>query len=141
MLRAFHAEGLAGSKLHYAVQLTIQPVLGFENGNHHFPAAKSALPAVDEPPTNVPSSPRYHYFCVAVRVASLITATSVATGDSTIVHALLSLAPLHVHTMPCPQEMCYNNCTHYLHSYIHRVSMQQYIASSSATVIVIGVLL
>ena len=63
----FHAEGLAGIELHYAAQLTVQPVWGFENGGLHFPAAESSLP-------DVPSSPRYHYFCVNGHVASLITA-------------------------------------------------------------------
>ena len=48
----FRAEGLAGTKLHFAAQLTVR---GFENGGHHFSAAESALPAVDEPPTDVPS--------------------------------------------------------------------------------------
>ena len=33
-------------------QITVQPVRVFENGGHHFPAAESALPAVDEPPAH-----------------------------------------------------------------------------------------
>ena len=72
----FHAECLAGIELHYAVQLTIQPVRDFENGGHHFPAAKSTLPAINEPLTDVPSSPCCHYFSVVVHVASIITVTS-----------------------------------------------------------------
>ena len=71
----FHAESLAGIELHYA----IQSVRGFENSGHHFPAAESALPTVDEPPADVPSSPRYYYFCVAAHVASLLTAASLQT--------------------------------------------------------------
>ena len=63
----FHAEGLAGIELHYAAQLTVQPVRSFENGGLHFPAAESSL-------LDVPSSPRYHYFCVNGHVASLIAA-------------------------------------------------------------------
>ena len=47
----FHAEGLVGIK---SLSLTIQPVRGFENVGHHFPAAESALHAVDEPPADVP---------------------------------------------------------------------------------------
>ena len=65
-----------GIELHYTAQLDCSVSRGFENGGHHFPAAESALPAVDEPPTNVPSSLRYHYFCVAAQVASLIAAAS-----------------------------------------------------------------
>ena len=34
---------LARIELHYAAQLTVWPVRGFENGDHHFPAAESAL--------------------------------------------------------------------------------------------------
>ena len=49
-----------GIELHYATELTIQPIRGFENGGHHFPAVESPLTAVDEPPANVPSSPHYH---------------------------------------------------------------------------------
>ena len=60
-------------------QLTIQPVRGFDNGGRHFPAAESALPAVDEHLADVPSSPRYCYFCVAAHVASLLTAASLQT--------------------------------------------------------------
>ena len=45
---------------------------------------KSALPAVDEPFVNVPFSPRYYYFCVAVHVASLLTAAS-PKDDSIVV--------------------------------------------------------
>ena len=56
----FHAEGLTGIELHHAAQLTVQPVRGFEDSSHHFPAAESALPAVDEPPVDVPSIPRYY---------------------------------------------------------------------------------
>ena len=52
-----HAEGLERIELHYTVQLT-----KFKNCGDHFPAAKLALPTVDEPPANVPSSPHYHYF-------------------------------------------------------------------------------
>ena len=52
----FHAEGLAGIKLHCAAELIILPVQGFENDVHHFPAAKSALPAVSEPLTDIPST-------------------------------------------------------------------------------------
>ena len=44
----------------YAAQLTIQPVRGFEYSVHYFSAIKSALPAIDEPLADVPSSsPRY----------------------------------------------------------------------------------
>ena len=71
------------------LSLTVQPIRGFEYGDHHFSAAESALPAVDEPPTDVPSSPRYHYFCLAMHLASLIAATS---GRQ-----LHSLALQHVH--------------------------------------------
>ena len=39
----FHAEGFAEIELHYTAQLTIQPVRGFVNGSHHFPAAESPL--------------------------------------------------------------------------------------------------
>ena len=63
------------SSLHYAVQLTIQSARRFENGNHHFPAAKSALPtslSMNLPPM-FPSPSQYHCFCVAAHVASLIT--------------------------------------------------------------------
>ena len=49
----FHAEGLVGIELNYAAQLTAQSVRGFENCGHHFPAAESALPAVDEPLTDI----------------------------------------------------------------------------------------
>ena len=56
---------------HYVAQLTVQPVRGFENGGHHFPAAESVLPAVDESPVDVSSSPRYHYFCISAHVASI----------------------------------------------------------------------
>ena len=38
---------LAGIELHH--QLTVQSVRGFVNGGHHFPAAESGLPVVDEP--------------------------------------------------------------------------------------------
>ena len=44
------------------------PVRGFKNGSHHFPSVESALPAVDEPPADVPSSPHYYYFYVAVYI-------------------------------------------------------------------------
>ena len=67
-----------GIELHYAAQLTVQLVQGFENGGHHFPAAESALPTVDKPPADVPSSPRYHCFCVTAHVASLIATSSVS---------------------------------------------------------------
>ena len=70
----FHAEGLARIELHYTAQLTVQSVRGFEIGDHHFPAAESALPAVSKPPADVPS-PHYHYFCINAHVASLITAS------------------------------------------------------------------
>ena len=48
-----------GIELHYAAQLTVRPDRGFENSGHHIPAAESALPADDKPPTDVPS-PSYH---------------------------------------------------------------------------------
>ena len=32
-----------GIELHYIAQLTVQPVRGFENSGHYFPAAESAL--------------------------------------------------------------------------------------------------
>ena len=75
----FHAEGLVGIELHLmrcSADHSASPISGFENGGYHFPAAKSALPTVDEPPTDVPSSPHYYYFCVAAHVASLLTAAS-----------------------------------------------------------------
>ena len=72
----FHAEGLAGNELHYATSRAFshsdalrKPVITF------LLSAESALPAVDEPPADVPFSPRYHCFCVAAHVASLIAAT------------------------------------------------------------------
>ena len=55
----FHVEGLTGIELHYTAQLNVWPIRGFENSSYHFPAAESALPAVDKPPTDVPS-PSYH---------------------------------------------------------------------------------
>ena len=70
-----------GIELHYNAQLIIEPVRGFENGGHHFPAAESALPAVIEPSANISSSPHCHYFCVAVHVASVIAATSLQCAD------------------------------------------------------------
>ena len=68
----FHAEGLVGIELRYAAKLAVQPVRGFENAGHYFSAAKSVLPAVDEPPADVSSSSRYHY----VHIASLIVSAS-----------------------------------------------------------------
>ena len=82
----FHAEGLAGIRLHYAAQLTVQLVRGFENGNHHFSAAESAVSAVSECPTNVP---HYHYICVAVHVRSLPNHRHLSPGDSIIVHTVV----------------------------------------------------
>ena len=60
MYIVFHTEGLAGIELHYTAQLTVEPGRGFENNDHHFPIAESALPVVSEPPTDVPSTPHYH---------------------------------------------------------------------------------
>ena len=72
----FHAEGLAGNELHYAAQLTVRPVRGFENSGHHFPAAESVLPADDKPPADVPS-PSYVAFPIAAAFLQ---------GDSIVVH-------------------------------------------------------
>ena len=63
-------------------EVTVQPVRGFENGSQHFPAAESALPAVNEPHSDVPSSPRYHYFCVTAHIAFLIAAASLHATPS-----------------------------------------------------------
>ena len=54
---AFHAEGITGIELQYTSQPTFRPVRSLENDGHHFLVAESALPAVDEAPTNVPSFP------------------------------------------------------------------------------------
>ena len=67
---AFHAESLAGIELHCSADHSASLRLLRQNGGHHFPVAESALPAVDEPPADVPSSP---CFCVAAYVASLLT--------------------------------------------------------------------
>ena len=67
-----------------------------------FRALESALSAVDEPPADVPSSPRYHYFCVAAHVASLIATASLQVTIA--VHVIGSHAMLH------PQEIVCNNC-------------------------------
>ena len=69
-------------------------------------SAKSALPAVDEPPTDVLSSSRYRYFCVIAHVASLIT----ATRESSACRLFGSTAECTVRstcmeTMPRPQEI------------------------------------
>ena len=79
------------SYIYAAHGLTIHPVRGL-NCDHHFPAAESALPAVDEPPADVPSSPCYHYFCVVAQVAT--------SG-----RRLHFLALQHVQAMLCPQDM------------------------------------
>ena len=119
------------SSISYAAQLTIQPVGGFENGDHCFLAAKSALPAVDEPPADVPSSPYYYYFCVATQVASLIAATS----D----RRLHFLALQHMPAMLCPQEVCCIPVA--LLTYIHTYAESQCntiscLASRSATTVI-----
>ena len=65
----FNAEGLA---LRCSADRSARVLVrGFENGGHHFPAAESVLPAVDESPVDVSSSPRYHYFCISAHVASI----------------------------------------------------------------------
>ena len=92
------------------LSLTIQPVRGFENGSHHFPAAESALLAVD-----VPFSPHYNYFCVVAHIASLIAVTS---G-----RRLHFLALQHAQAMR-------NNCISvvlltYIHTYIHTYAESQ----------------
>ena len=100
----FHAEGLAGIELHYAAQLTAQSVRGFENCGHHFPAAESGLPAVDEPLTDILFlSSLLLLLCCCTR--TLPNRYRLSAGESVIVHALLSLA-LHMHAMPHPQEIC-----------------------------------
>ena len=62
--KSVHYEGVAlqrgGSELHYPAQLTVQTGCGIEYSGHHFTAAELALPTVDKPPANVPSTPRYH---------------------------------------------------------------------------------
>ena len=106
-----------GIELHYAAQLTVQSVRGFENGGHHFPAAKSALPAVDEPPAGIfflSSLPLL--LCCCAR--SLANRHHVSVGESVVVHAHCSLAP-HMQTMPHPQETCLHSCSINSHTYIH----------------------
>ena len=98
----FHAEGLAGIELQYAAQLTVQPVQGFENDSHHFPAAESALHAVDESPADVPSSLPLFLYCYA---SSLPTYCRLSAGDSIVVPSFLWL---HC-TVYC---VCQHCCTH-----------------------------
>ena len=118
----FHAEGVAGIELHYAAQLTVQSVRGFENGGHYFPAAESALPAVDEPPADVPSSPLYRCFWVAVHVAFLI-ATPLCKR---VCHSVCSPFTGTAREKQCPAHRKYacNNCIPVaslsLHYIIHR---------------------
>ena len=119
----FHAEGLAGIELHYTAQLTVQPFRGIENGGHAFPAAESALPAIDQPPVDVPPSPRYHYFCITAHVASLIAATWPLFRR--LHRSACSLAVLHCTSNALPTRHMFNlnNCipvaVTYIHTYIH----------------------
>ena len=112
----FHAEGLAGIKLHYAAQLSVRPVREFKNGVHHFPAAKSALPAVNKPPL----------------LATILLGCCARCLPN---HSRLSAGRLHrsacswlycmcMKAVPRPQEICCNNCIPialltYIHTYIH----------------------
>ena len=63
-----HADGLAEIELHYAAQLTVRPVPGFENA-----ASESALPAVRRS-IDVPSSPPGATTTIVAHVASLVAA-------------------------------------------------------------------
>ena len=111
----FHAEGLAGIKSHYAAQLTGQSVRGFENGNHHFPAAKSALLTVDEPHADIPffSSLPLLLWCYACNHHRF------SAGEFIVGHAHLSLA-LHVQAMPHQQgTQCYSHTYTYINTYIY----------------------
>ena len=91
----FHAEGFAGIELHYAAQLTIQSAQSFEDNSHHFPAAETALPAVDVPSADVPflSSLSLLLYCYT---HSLSNHYSLSAGESVRVYACFSLA-LHNH--------------------------------------------
>ena len=102
----FYAKGLVRVQLHYATQLTIQPVQGFENSCHHFPAADSALPAVDEPSADVLYSPRYYYFCAAAHAAFLIAAASLRPTPLCYISPLL--ASLH-----CICKQCHTHRKYY----------------------------
>ena len=122
-----HEEGLVGIELYYTAQLTVQPVRGFENGCHHFSAAESALPAVSEPSADIPSSPRYHYFCVNAHVASQTSPPpSLSAGDSIVVHTPW-LYCMCTEAMLRPQEIRLNN-------YICNTITCIYLASRSAII-------
>ena len=93
-----HAESHAGIELHYATQLTVQSARGFGN------AAESTLPAVDEPPTDVPFlSSLPLLLCCCAR--SFPNHHHLSAGKSIVVYAHLSLA-LHKQVMPHSQEIC-----------------------------------
>ena len=80
-----------GIELHWTAQLTTPLVRGFENGGHHFPAAESALPAVNVPPTDVPFfSLLPLLLCCCAR--SLPNCHRLSAGESVVVCAHLSLA-------------------------------------------------
>ena len=100
----FHAEGLTRIKLHYTAQLTIRSVQGFENSDQpHFPAAESALPAVDKPITPLLTTTTSVF---AEHVTSLMATTSLA-GNSIVVQTH-SLALLHMHK----KHSCSITCVH-----------------------------
>ena len=121
----FHAESLTGIELHltsFSADHSASPrIRGFENSGH-FPAAESALPTVDEPPTDVPYSPHYYYFCVATHVASLLTAASCRRFHCSVV--LFICLVLHVQQCRAHRKYICNNCilvavNNYIHTYMH----------------------
>ena len=109
------------------------PVRGFENDDHHFPAAESALPAVDEPPADVTSSSRYYYFCVAAHVASLLTATFLHRSVVLLICLVLHLQQCRTH-----RKYVLHSCSvTYIYTYIceSQCNMISCLASRSANIL------
>ena len=90
-----------GFELSYTAQLIVQPVRGFENGGHHFPAAELSLPAVSEPPAMFPPLLTTTTSVVACRHLASLQATPSCIQHSTwslaLPYTILSMALLHVH--------------------------------------------
>ena len=120
----FHADGLAGIELHYAAQLTFQPVRGFENGDHHIPAAESALPAVNEPPADVPSLSLLPLLWVAAHVAFPIAAAFLQDDSWCTLLVLLHVNESSAAPAGNMLQKLHSCSITYIHTYIHGGSVQ-----------------
>ena len=108
----FHAEGLA---VHYAAQLTVQPVRGFKNSNHHFPAPYAL--SINLPPM----FPLLVTTPLGCHARSLPNRCRLSGSAGRLYGSACSwLYCTCMKIVPRPQEICCNNCIPVaLHTYIH----------------------